>query len=156
VYLCAALRVAVEKFLEGPSELLRSNAEHEADSVHEVALARPIWTDDSCELLEWADLLMALVGFEVLYFEPIDATLTSLREPVAFCIHFDRMLRQQCYIYTSGFVLKTRHGSCRCPQWRESPSYMQEGMICVSMTNRQESRTCQGHQLLCCMLNLEI
>jgi hypothetical protein len=77
VDLGAALGVAVEQLLEGAAQLLRAHAQHEADGVHEVGLARAVGPDDGGEVLEGTDVLVALVGLEVLHLQPVDAALRA-------------------------------------------------------------------------------
>lgn len=54
-------------------ELLRLLAENEEDAVHDVALARPIWTDHRTEVcVEWTYLHPARVRLEIVQHQAMD------------------------------------------------------------------------------------
>ena len=54
--------------------MLGTHAQHEADGVHEVALARPIRPDHRGEIAKGADGLVSRVGLEVKSLDAIDFT----------------------------------------------------------------------------------
>lgn len=55
------VRLEVQELLEIPAQMVRPDSEHERNCVHQVALARPVRTDNRGKIVEWPDGVLALV-----------------------------------------------------------------------------------------------